>query len=95
LSPHTQAIVIGNDGVADQLHSVATGLFAFAKTVLQMESSKVVSENLPPALAETIPHLPVLKEGKSAAVVCLGFSCQPPVVDPDQLRRSLEAALKN
>jgi uncharacterized protein YyaL (SSP411 family) len=37
----------------------------------------------------------VLKEGKSAAVICSGFSCQPPIVDPDQLRRSLEAALKN
>ena len=95
LSPHTQVVVIGDDVIADQLHAVATGFFAFPKTVLQLEGSKVVPENLPPALAETIPHLPVLKEGKSAAVVCSGFSCQPPVMDPDQLRRSLEAALKN
>jgi uncharacterized protein YyaL (SSP411 family) len=95
LSPHTQVVVIGDDVIADQLHAVATGFFAFPKTVLQMESSKVVPENLPPALAATIPHLPVLKEGKSAAVVCSGFSCQPPVVDPGQLKRSLEVALKS
>ena len=96
LSPHTQVVVIGDDAIADHLHSVATGFFAFPKTVLQMESSKVVPENLPPALAETIPHLPVLKEGKSAAVVCSGFSCQPPVVDPGAAsERSLEVALKS
>ena len=95
LSPHTQVVVIGEDVIADQLHAVATGFFAFPKTVLHLDASKVVPENLPPALAETIPHLPVLKEGKSAAVVCSGFSCQPPIVDPEQLRRSLEAALKS
>ena len=43
------------------------------------------------------PYLsyPSLKEGKSVAVVCSGFSCQPPVMDPEQLRRSLGIALKN
>ena len=95
LSPHTQVVIVGDDAVADQLRAVASGFFALPKTVLQLAASKVVSENLPPALAETIPHLPVLKEGKSAAIVCSGFSCQPPVMDPEQLRRSLEVALKN
>ena len=33
-----------------------------------------------------IPQLPVLKEGKSVAVVCSGFSCQPPITDPEQLQ---------
>ncbi len=95
LSPHTQVVIVGDDAVADRLRAVATGFFAFPKTVLHLAASKVVLENLPPALSETIPHLPVLKEGKSAAVVCSGFSCQPPVKDPEQLRRSLEVALKN
>jgi uncharacterized protein len=95
LTPHTQVVILGDDAVADQLRAVATGFFVLPKTVLQLAASKVVPENLPPALGETIPHLPVRKEGKSAAVVCSGFSCQPPVTDPEQLRRSLEAALKN
>ena len=45
-----------------------------------------------PRWRKRIPQLPVLKEGKSAAVVCSGFSCQPPIMDPEQLRRSLEAS---
>ena len=81
--------------MAEQLGAIAAGFFAFHKTVLKLAASKVVPQNLPPALAETIPQLPALKEGKSAAVVCSGFSCQPPVTDPEQLRRSLGIALKN
>jgi uncharacterized protein YyaL (SSP411 family) len=42
-----------------------------------------------------VPHLPTIHEGKSVAVVCSGFSCQPPVIDAEQLRRSLRIALKN
>ena len=37
----------------------------------------------------------MLKEGKSAAVVCSGFSCQPPIMETEQLRRNLELALKS
>ena len=95
LSPHTQVVIVGDDALADQLLDVTSRFFAFPKTVLQLDASKIVPENLPPALAETIPHLPMLKEGKSAAVVCSGFSCQPAVMDPDQLRRSLEVALRS
>ena len=29
---------------------------------------------------------PCIKEGKSVAVVCSGFSCQPPITDPEQLQ---------
>jgi len=46
-------------------------------------------------LAETIPQLPAVKDGKSVAVVCSGFSCQPPVEDPEQLHRTLDIALKS
>jgi uncharacterized protein len=95
ISPHTQVIIVGDDAKADQLQAIATRFFAFPKTVIQLATSKIVPENLPPALAETLPHLPVLKEGKSAAVLCSGFSCQPPVMDSDQLSRSMDAALKN
>ena len=65
------------------------------ETVLKLAPNKVVPQNLPPALAETIPQLPAIKEGKSVAVVCSGFSCQPPVADPEQLRRALGIALKS
>jgi uncharacterized protein YyaL (SSP411 family) len=93
--PHTQIAVIGEDRVAEQLSAVAAGFFAFHKTVLNLAASKVVPQNLPPALAETLSQLPILSEGKSAAVICSGFSCQPPILDPEQLRRMLGIALKS
>ena len=67
----------------------------FHKTVLNLAASKIVPQNLPPALAETLSQLPILSEGKSEAVICSGFSCQPPIVDPEQLRRMLGIALKS
>jgi uncharacterized protein len=45
-------------------------------------------------LAATIPNLPALKSGKAFAVVCSGFTCQPPIEDAGQLRRVLESAIK-
>jgi uncharacterized protein YyaL (SSP411 family) len=45
---------------------------------------------LPPALAETVPNLPAIKEGKTVAVVCSGFACQPPISDPGRLEETLK-----
>ena len=95
LHPHTQVIIVGEDDLVEQFRAIASGFFAFNKTVLNLAANKAVPQNLPPALAEIIPHLPAIKDGKSVAVVCAGFSCQPPVTDPEQLRRSLGITLKN
>jgi len=95
LHPHTQIVVIGEDDLAEHFRALTSGFFAFNKTVLNLAANKAVPQNLPPALAQTIPHLPAIKDGKSVAVVCSGFSCQPPLTDPEQLRRSLGIALKN
>jgi uncharacterized protein YyaL (SSP411 family) len=54
-----------------------------------LDADKAVAQNLPPALAATIPNLPALGGGKSFAVVCSGFVCQPPVFDPQELARVL------
>ena len=94
-SPHTQIVVIGEDDLAQKLGTAAAGFFSFHKTVLRLAASKVVPQNLPPALAETLSQLPILKEGKSAALICSGFSCQPPTSDAEQLRRTLGLALKS
>ncbi len=94
VEPHTQVVVIGEDDLAERLRAVAAGSFALGKAVINLAASKAVPQNLPPALAETIPLLPLIKEGKSGAVVCSGFSCQPPVTDPEQLKRSLKVALR-
>ena len=68
--------------------------FAFNKTVIRLRSNQAVPANLPPVLAATIPSLPELKSGKAFAVVCSGFTCQPPIQDAGDLRRAVESAIK-
>jgi len=50
-----------------------------------------VPQNLPPALAETIPNLPAFKENRSFAVICSEFACQPPIFEAAELTRQLHA----
>jgi hypothetical protein len=93
LRPHTQVVVIGIDEVAHQLFRTAISPFSISKSVLRFDPDHVVAENLPPALAQTIANLPDIKR-KSSAVVCSGFTCQPPVGDPNELRAQLDGRVK-
>jgi hypothetical protein len=61
--------------------------------VLRLASGQAVPENLPPALAETIPQLPFLEQEKTGAVVCSGFSCQAPIFDAQELAAQLKKGL--
>src|SRR5271156_261184 len=88
-SPHTQIVIVGNDESAGRLYDAAVAPYCAGKSVLKLAANKAVPENLPPALAETISQLPAIQEGKSVAVVCSGFTCQPPIIDPEELTRSL------
>jgi len=92
--PHTQVVIVGDGEPSNRLYTTAVAQFTLGKAVLKLEPNKAVPRNLPPALAETIPHLPAVKEGKTAAVVCSGFTCQPPIFDPEELARSLRQALE-
>ena len=88
-NPHTQIVIVGNDEQADRLYDAAVASYSASKAVLKLAANKAVPQNLPPALAETIPQLPAIQQGKTVAVVCSGFTCQPPISDPDELTRSL------
>jgi hypothetical protein len=90
-----QVVVVSGEGAekaADSLALAALSDFAFGKSVLRLKASHAVPENLPSVLAGTIPNLPGLDAGKSFAVVCSGFTCQPPIHDPEELRNALRAA---
>jgi uncharacterized protein len=87
--PHTQVVVVGNDEAATALYRAAMRPLGLNTAVLRLDAGKVVAQNLPPALAETIPNLPALTERRSFAVVCSGFACQPPIFDADELARAL------
>src|SRR6202521_4431349 len=93
--PHLQVIVIAGDNAdrrAAELYSAAAASFAFGKSVIRLAANQAGANNLPPALAATIPNSPDLTSGKSFAVVCSGFSCRPPVSDPGKLQEVLAAA---
>jgi len=82
-------VVTGHGEQAEQLTAAALMPFSLNKSVLHLLPEKIVSQILPPALAETILNLPAVKEGKTVAVVCSGFSCQPPIEEPDELGKTL------
>jgi uncharacterized protein len=91
--PHTQVVVIGEDENASALLKSAIAPFAVNKSVLHLTDSEAVAQNLPPALAETVPNLAAMKAKKSIAVVCMNFACQPPVESADELSALLQAAI--
>jgi uncharacterized protein YyaL (SSP411 family) len=97
LESPVQVVVITGDGdeaAAEELDAAATAPFAFTKSTLRLAANQAVAENLPLALAVTIPNLPALGSRKSFAVLCSGSACQPPVSDAAELRRAFEAALR-
>jgi uncharacterized protein YyaL (SSP411 family) len=86
---HTLIVILGNDALAHRLYRAAVGPYSACKAVLKLAPNEAVPQNLPAALAETIPQLPAIKEGKTVAVVCSEFTCHPPIDNPDDLARSL------
>jgi len=93
--PQTEVIVVGQDEVAEQLYRAALGPLSLAKAVLRLPVSAIVPQDLPPTLAETLPNLPVLSEKRSFAVICTGFTCQPPIFDPAEVSRQLGASSRS
>ena len=91
LLPPLQIVVIGEDAAADELEAAATVGYAVNKSVIRLSPAQVAGE-LPPLLAETLPHL---KLDRSVAVVCKGTSCLPPVFVPHQLLEVLAGGANN
>ena len=90
--PHIQLVVLGNDEVAQQLYDVAIREFTPNKSVIKLSRNKAVAQNLPPALAETIPNLPDMQSRRSVAVLCANSTCQPPFESPDEMLAALRKA---
>jgi uncharacterized protein YyaL (SSP411 family) len=88
LLPPVQVMVIGDEH-ADELEAAATARWAVNKSVIRLTHEQAVAENLPPMLAESIPHLPMLQSRSPLAVVCRGAQCLPPVLNADALLTAL------
>ena len=86
-------MVIGEGNLADELHRAAAAPFSASKAVLKLAFNKAVPQNLPPALAQTIPQIPAVQAEKAVAVICSGFTCQAPISDAKELARAVRRAL--
>jgi uncharacterized protein YyaL (SSP411 family) len=95
LLPPVQVCIVGEDEEARRLAVIASARYAVNKTVLKLPRAAVAGHALPPALAETLPHLPELRTGRSFAVVCSGTSCQPPVYEAEDLIELLHRMLES
>jgi len=93
LLPPVQVVVIGEGIEAKKLAAIATARYAVNKQVIVLRPEQVTAENLPPVLAETLPHLPDLGSGAQFAVVCKGTSCLPPASDAEKLLEALNGVL--
>ncbi len=93
VQPPVQVCVVGEDAEARRLEAAALARFAVNKTVVRLRRDQLTS--LPPALAETLPHLPALQAADigSFAVICSGNACLPPVTDVVSLRTALNGVL--
>jgi uncharacterized protein len=91
--PHVQVVILGEGDLAEKLCDRAVRPFAAGKAVLRLEFNQVVAQNLPPALAETLPQLPTMKEQRTAAIICANGSCQSPISDPEELSAALRKSL--
>ena len=87
LLPPIQVVIIGEGEAAQRLAAIAMARFAVNKAVVVLRPAQVTAANLPPMLAETLPHLPGLGEAaaKPLALVCRGATCLPPAATADDL----------
>jgi uncharacterized protein len=93
-TPHAQVVVVGLGEQADKLHAAAVAPFSLGKSVLHiLGENEAIPQNLPPALAATIPNLPEVKSGEPVAVVCSDFACQPPMRDAEAVAAGLRRVL--
>jgi uncharacterized protein YyaL (SSP411 family) len=90
---HSQVVVVGDDEMAAQLYSQAISSGLIGRSVIKLKFNQAVAQNLPPSLAATVPELPAVKAGRTTAIVCSGFSCEPPVDTPEQLKQLLTTEL--
>ncbi len=88
LLPPVQVVIVGSDAEADTLEKMALARYAIHKSVVRLRS---LAEELPPSLADTLPQLP--GQGESVAIVCSGFTCQPPARSPEALIAVLDSVI--
>jgi hypothetical protein len=91
VTPQLQVCVIGDDAAAHKLEEAAEAHYAANMSVVRLKREQIVAKSsgmLPPALEETLTHLPRVQG--SFALVCSGHSCQTPVGTVKELEAVLQ-----
>jgi hypothetical protein len=93
LLPPVQVVIIGEGDPARRLAAIANARFAVNKDVVILAPDQVTPANLPPVLAETLPHLPGLASAATQplALVCRGTTCLPPAASAEELIEQINA----
>jgi uncharacterized protein YyaL (SSP411 family) len=86
LQPPVMVAIVGDDAASRALAATAHVPWLVNKTMLSLSREQAAPANLPPALAETLPHLP---STQTAALVCTGRECMPPVSDVEALAEQI------
>jgi uncharacterized protein YyaL (SSP411 family) len=84
-----QVVIVGSGTEADRMEATAVAGFAVNKTVIRIDSSKLVSGEIPEALAETLLQVPTPSGTSAWALICRGRTCLPPVTDAEALLKAL------
>ncbi len=84
-----QVVIVGSGPEADRMEATAVAGFAVNKTVMRIETSRLVPGELPDALAETLLQVPKPSGASAWALVCRGRTCLPPETDAEALLHAL------
>jgi len=93
IHPQLQVVIIGEDELARRLEVAALFRYAANKSVVRLNQGQIINKDLPEALAETLPNIPELWDGRTYALVCSGSSCMAPIEDEEVLMKTLADAI--
>lgn len=85
-----QVMIVGSGPEAVRLEAVAVARFAVNKTVMRIAPHRLVSGELPEALARTLALVPPPAGAEAWALVCRQNHCLPPITDGESLLAALE-----
>jgi len=93
LLPSVEVVIVGEGEAAHRLAAIALARYAVNKSVVMLRPKQANAANLPPLLAETLPHLPGLDAAatRPVALVCRGVTCLPPAGTAEELIEQINA----
>jgi uncharacterized protein YyaL (SSP411 family) len=90
LTDPIQVVVVGSGPEALELEALALARFAVNKTVMRIDSHRLVPGGIPEALAQMLLQVPPPAGAEAWAMVCRDRSCRPPVTTAKSLKEVLE-----